>query len=470
MGIEWQNEMKKQQEELVRRLAELCSIESVLDESTAGPGAPFGEGIAQALTYMLELGEKEGFLAKNVDGYAGHLEYGDGEELIGVLAHLDVVPTGDGWASPPFSPEVREGKFYARGAQDDKGPAMAAFFALKLIKELGLPLSKKVRLIFGTDEESDWRDMDYYFEREKMPDMGFTPDADFPIITAEKGVADFTLTGQVPKGEAPEEGWLLESFEAGQRFNMVPDLARVRLSGEGDVFELKEKYQDYLITRRIRGYAEESDDHLTLVLEGKAHHGSEPDKGLNAALKLAEFLQELKLDNAGKRYLDFVGDKLTDGFFGEKLGLAQKDERVGPLTVNGGIFRYEVGGEQGIGLNIRYPITGDVTSIQGLLEETTKPFGFSVEVRDNKKGHFVDDHHPLVQTLARVYEEQTGEEAKPLSIGGATYARALDTGVVFGPLFPGSEETAHQRDEFIMVEDLMKAAALYAQAIYELAK
>ncbi|SFS46868.1 dipeptidase PepV [Marininema halotolerans] len=470
MAINWLQETEKRRELLLQQLTKLCSIESVLDESTANPGAPFGEKIAEALSYMLKLGEAAGFTTKNIDGYAGHIEMGKGEELVGVLAHLDVVPTGDGWISPPFEPEIREGNFFARGAQDDKGAAMAAFVAMQMVKELDLPLSKRVRLILGTDEESHWRDMDYYFEREKMPDMGFTPDADFPIITAEKGMIDFTLTGKVDTNEAPADGWLLESFEAGQRFNMVPDLAQAQLQGDGDVFELKEKYQDFLLSNRIQGYAEESNDHLTLVLEGKAHHGSEPEGGLNAALRLAEFLSSISLDTTGSQYIRFIAEKLCGSFKGEKLNLAQSDDRVGPLTVNGGIFRYQIGGEQGVGLNIRYPISGELTAIRQQMETEAESFGFTVEVVDHKKGHFVDEDHQLVRTLSRVYEEQTGEKGETMAIGGATYARALETGVVFGPLFPGREETAHQRNEYIVVDDLVKATALYAQAIYELAK
>ncbi|PTM60051.1 dipeptidase PepV [Desmospora activa] len=470
MHINWQQEMEKRREDLLRDLTQLCAIESVLDETTVRPGAPFGEKIAEALQYMLERGEDAGFKTKNVDGYAGHIEHGQGEEMIGVLAHLDVVPTGDGWTSPPFSPEIREGKFYARGAQDDKGPAMAAFFALKLVKELELPLSKRVRLILGTDEEAQWRDMNYYFEREAMPEMGFTPDADFPLITAEKGLVDLTLAGDAPTVESSGDDWVLSRFEAGQRPNMVPDAAGARLSGDGDVFAIKEQYQDYLLKRGIRGYAEEADDYLTLVMEGEAHHGSEPDGGINAAYHLAEFLGTITLDEAGGKYIAFIRDTLVDSFFGEKLGIAQSDEIVGALTVNGGVFRYEAGAGQHAELNIRYPITGDEKAIRQRVEQRVAPYGLAVTAVDHKAPNYVEPKHPLVTTLLRVYQEQTGQAAQPLAIGGATYARALKTGVCFGPLFPGHEERAHQKDEYIDVDDLMRAAAIYAQAIYELAK
>jgi succinyl-diaminopimelate desuccinylase len=468
--IDWQQEMVKQKDELLARTKELLAIESVLDESTAKEGAPFGKKVAQALQYMLDLGEDAGMKTKNVEGYAGHLEIGEGDELIGILAHLDVVPAGEGWTSPPFEPEVRDGKLYARGALDDKGPAMAAFFAMKLVKELNLPLSKKVRLILGTDEESQWRDMDYYFEREAMPDMGFTPDADFPIIVAEKGLLDVTLTGEGTTEDPADGEWILAEFEAGQRANMVPDLARVRLEGDGDVFELKEKYQDFLLQRRIRGYAEEADDHLMLVMEGQAHHGSEPEKGSNAAYHMALFLKELPLDAAGERYISMLNRHLVDSFDGANLGIAQSDDQVGALTVNGGVFRYRRDGVPLVKLNIRYPISGDHEQILQTVEKQLQPFGLKVADIDHKAGHAVDESHPLVTTLQKVYEEHTGEKAELLRIGGATYARALKTGVAFGPLFPGRKDTAHQKDEHLAVDDLVRAAAMYAQAIYELAK
>jgi len=471
MTIDWEREIERYREELLQRTKEFLAIESVLDEASAGPGAPFGKGVAEALEYLLELARRDGFRTKNVDGYAGHVEYGEGEELIGILGHVDVVPPGDGWTTPPFAPDIRDGKLYARGAIDDKGPTMAVYFALRLIKELGLPLSKRVRLILGTDEENLWRDMDYYFEREEMPSMGFAPDADFPVIYAEKGLLDITLVGDssTASGDADADVWTLVRWEAGHRVNMVPDRARAVLEGSGDVFALKEKYQDFLLRNRIRGYAQEADDHLLLVLEGRSHHGSEPDKGLNAALEMARFLHTLPLDPEGARFIGMINDYLVDDFFGKKLGIAQEDDTVGPLTVNAGVFRYERDGERRVGLNVRYPIRGDSEAILNTIAQRMRPYGLKIGETDHKPSHFVDPDHPLIRTLSRVYEERTGQKASLLAIGGGTYARALKNGVAFGPLFPGKEETAHQKDEHIEVEDLLKAAAIYAQAIYELA-
>ncbi|MFC7443304.1 dipeptidase PepV [Laceyella putida] len=468
--IRWLEEVEKRKEDLLAELSGLLRIESVLDESTAGPQAPFGRKIAEALEYMLQLGEKDGFTTKNVDGYAGHIEYGEGEELIGLVSHVDVVPAGEGWTSPPYAPEVRDGKLYARGAIDDKGPTMAAYYALKIVKELGLPLSKRVRLIIGTDEESLWRDMKVYFEREEMPAMGFSPDADFPIIASEKGLLDIRLSGKTEEQPAGEDHWTMVEFKSGQRVNMVPDYAEVKLIGEGDVFELKEKVQDFLLTHRIQGYAEENNDGVTIVIRGQSHHGSEPHKGLNAALEMGRLLGRIPLDPSGQTFVNLLNDLLIDDFYGERLGIAQEEEVLGKLTVNAGVFEYVLGQEQFIRINVRYPLSGDSEDILNAIAAKMLPYGLTITEVDHKAAHHVDHSHPLIQTLSKVYEEQTGKKAQVLAIGGGTFARVLDTGVAFGPLFPGSEETAHQRDEHISLDDLFRSTAIYAQAIYELAR
>jgi len=187
--IDWYAEVLKRKDDLIRDLQGLVRIRSVYDETTVGEDTPFGEGPKNALDYMLEKGKENGFQVKNVDHFAGHIEMGSGEKLVGVLGHVDVVPEGDGWTFDPYGGEIHDGKIYGRGTADDKGPTMAAFYALKIVKELGLPLSKRVRLIIGTDEESGMRCIKNYFQKEEMPDVGFVPDADFPIIYAEKGIA-----------------------------------------------------------------------------------------------------------------------------------------------------------------------------------------------------------------------------------------------------------------------------------------
>ncbi|MCP8967501.1 dipeptidase PepV [Ectobacillus ponti] len=465
MEINWLKEVEKRKDTLIADIQAFLQMKSVWEEETAREGAPFGEGIAAALEHLLEKGKRDGFAAKNLEGYAAHLEMGQGDDLIGVLCHIDVVPEGDGWSSDPYGAEIREGKIYARGAIDDKGPTMAAYYAMKIVKELGLPLSKRVRMIIGTDEESQWRCVDHYFAHEEMPGMGFAPDADFPIINAEKGICDLYLV-QTGAGVAGGSA-VLKEFSSGRRLNMVPDYAKAVVE-TAQAASLAEAYGQYVQQHGRNGHATAEGNTLTLEMEGISAHGSTPEKGINAGLQLAQFLTGADLADQGAAFVQFAAQKLAADTRGDALGIQYEDEITGPLTVNIGRMSYDEEAGGTFGLNIRYPVTTDLeATLQSLAQHAE---GFAIQNMSDSKPHHVDKNHVLIQTLQRVYTEQTGEEAALLAIGGGTYARSLKAGVAFGPLFPGKEELAHQKDEYIEIADVVKATAIYAQAIYELAK
>jgi succinyl-diaminopimelate desuccinylase len=466
--IKWMDEVTKRKEQFLNDTCEFLKIKSVLNEENKAEGAPFGKGIEEALHYMLRKGEDDGFIAENVDGYAGHLEMGQGKELVGILCHVDVVPEGDGWTSDPYAADIRDGKIYARGAIDDKGPTMAAYYAMKIVKELGLPLNKRVRMILGTDEESGWGCVSHYFAKEEMPTMGFAPDADFPIIYAEKGIMGFNFV-QEEKQYQTEGTYTLTSFQSGRRQNMVPDFAKAIIQTE-EKETLLRTYNDYLVEKQLVGKCYVENNVVHLELEGVSAHGMEPNNGKNAGLYLITFLHILSLDEKAKHFTSFVAKYLLNDTRGVDLGIAYNDDITGDLTVNAGQLSYEQNHGGKIGISLRYPVTADGEKIIATLHEKSALMNFTVTNLDNSKPHHVDKNHPLIQTLQRVYEEQTGEEATLLSIGGGTYARSLEAGVAFGPLFPGKPEVAHQKDEYVEIEDLMKATAIYAQAIYELAK
>ncbi|HDR6312393.1 TPA: dipeptidase PepV [Bacillus cereus] len=466
-AINWTEEVAKRKDDLIRDTQQFLQIKSVWEEESAKEGAPFGEGVEKALSFMLHKGETEGFTSKNLEGYAGHLEMGQGEDLVGILCHVDVVPEGDGWTTPAYSADIRDGKIFARGAIDDKGPTMAAYYAMKIVKELGLPLSKRVRMILGTDEESNWKCVDHYFKNEEMPTIGFAPDADFPIINAEKGISDIQV---VQSGSEEKEGtYELVSFESGRRLNMVPDFAEAIITGE-DVNALTVAYEEYLQTAKKIGEAIVEGNMVTLQIKGVSAHGSTPEKGENAGLLLANFLTKVALDGKGASFATFATKTFTGDIYGEKATIAYKDEVSGPLTVNVGRISYTKENGGNLGLNVRYPVTTNFEEMIAKLKEYVSTHGFEVADYSNSRPHHVDKDHVLIRTLQRVYEEQTGEKAELLAIGGGTYARSLKAGVAFGPLFPGKEELAHQKDEYIEIEDLLKATAIYAQAIHELAK
>ncbi|MFC0298202.1 dipeptidase PepV [Geobacillus jurassicus] len=468
LNIDWMKEAKKRKDDLIRDVQALVRIPSVRDDEQAQPGAPFGPKVAQALEYMLHRGREEGFRVKNVDGFAGHIEMGHGEKLVGVLGHIDVVPPGDGWTMDPFAADVRNGRIYGRGAIDDKGPTMAAFYAMKIIRDLGLPIGKRVRLIIGGDEESDWRCVEHYFRHEEMPDVGFAPDADFPIIHAEKGIIDADLSYR-PPGQEEAEGFALASFQAGRRYNMVPDAAEAVVEGAGRTEELLGLYEQFCRERGVKGSIRQSEGAVVFQLEGVSAHGAEPERGKNAGVYLAQFLASLPLDSQSRPFVQFLASSFSDTR-GQELGLAYRDEQSGDLTVNVGVLSYNRRHGGTIGLNIRYPVTADGDAIHRTLAGAAAEHGFALSRFSDTKPHYIDPNHELVRTLQRVYEEQTGEPARLLAIGGGTYARALTAGVAFGALFPGRPDVAHQKDEYIEIDDLVKATAIYAQAIYELAK
>ncbi|WP_144487006.1 dipeptidase PepV [Bacillus pumilus] len=466
--MNWEAEVIRKKDDLIKDTQSFLQIESVLDEDGGKEGKPFGEKVDQALQFMLKKGEDEGFTVKNVDGYAGHIEYGEGEDIVGVLCHVDVVPAGDGWTTPPFSADIRENKIFARGAIDDKGPTMAAFYALKMLKDTGMKLSKKIRMIIGTDEESDWRCVDHYFKHEAMPQIGFAPDADFPIIHAEKGIIDAIVSFTYQHTEQHQR-YTLKQFTSGMRLNMVPDEATaiVTVAQDQDVESLKTAFEAYLADNQLLGEVKNAANGLQFTLKGESVHAMEPAHGTNAGIHMANFLSGQELDQDGLAFTSQINALFDQDTRGEKLGIACKDDISGDLTLNVGTIRYTQSEEAKLGLNVRYPVTADGKDVKKGIEGIK---GATLLKFDDSPPHHVSKDHPLVKTLQRVYEEQTGNPAHLIAIGGGTYARSLEAGVAFGPLFPGRPDCAHQKDEYIEIDDLLRATALYAQAMYELAK
>ena len=431
-------ELKKQ---IIEETAKLIRFPSV--KAAATEGMPFGKGIADCLDHTLKLCERLGFRTKNCGGYAGWAEAGAGEEMLGILAHLDVVPAGNDWTYPPFAGEIHDGKLYGRGAIDDKGPAAAAVFALKSVLDSGAVLKKRVRLIFGTDEESDWEDMDYYTENEELPSFGFTPDADFPLIYGEMGILQFDL---VSSGGPNNKG---NCIMGGEAANVVPDRCRA-------VFTMK------------------NGEKTEIERKGVSAHASTPEAGENAISKVMQRLFELKtggeLDCSEtlSRFIDFYQDRIGFCLHGEKLGCDLRDEATGRLTFNAGVL---LASDEKVSLtaDMRVPISYSGEDILERLEKATEDHGLTIENTYFQKPVYLDRNSDLIRKLLEVYRNATGDNREPLTMGGGTYARAMNNIVAFGPLFPGREAMEHRKDEFILLDDLIKIAEIYAEAIKELA-
>lgn len=467
MPIDWQGEVKKRKAPLLDDLVELLRIQSVKDLSTSTEEKPMGKEIGEVLEHMLARSVSEGFAVKNIQGYAGYAELGMADEYTGVLCHLDVVPAPGVWKTPPFDPAIRDGKLYARGAIDDKGPTMAVFYAMKILKALNVPLKRKIRLIFGTDEESGMRCMKKYQEVEGMPEMGFAPDAVFPIVHAEKGQINARLCIIEERKETdPNAAFQLLEFVSGERGNMVPDHAAAKVKGSGSL-AIKEKFARYCEEQGLEGSVGIEEDAVLLELKGKAAHGMEPFNGVNAGLELAHFLSGFSFSGGAEVFLHFAGGVLYRDFHGENLGIAITDEVTGALTVNVGILRF--GEDVSLQLNIRCPVKANYLRTIEILMEKGREHGLEVDEIREKKPHHVSADHPMVHVMQEAYRQETGGEPELLSTGGATYARFIENGVAFGAVFPGKEMTAHQVNEYIEIDDLLKATAIYARTLYELA-
>ena len=462
MTIDFKQEVLNHKEDLLKDLFELLSVRSILGTDITEE-TPFGSGPREALDLILSFGKRDGYKTKLVENKAGHIEVGQGEESFGILGHVDVVPVVEAdWTSHPFKPEIRDGKIFARGSLDDKGPTMAAYYAVKLLDKLGVKWNKRVRVIVGSDEETGFRCVEAYFKHEEQPASGFTPDAMFPLVYAEKARATFDHKLKFVD-EDGQYNYKLVKFNGGQVLNMVVASAKAELEGEAS--DIKEKFENFLAQEKLEGEVEVGNT-IKLTLKGKAAHGSTPQYGINGATKLAEFLSTLGLDNNGKNFVDYIVEKLANDPFGEKLGINYSDDEMGEATYNYGILEYDL--ERKIGLvstDCRHPKKFDlVDRLNGI-----KVDNIDIEVTSTKEAHYVPKDDELVTTLMDVYRKHTGDTKNDAFVlGGGTYARCLKKGVAFGLLFPGKEDTMHQANEYLEVEDLLLATAIYAEGIYKL--
>ena len=438
--------------ELVSLLERWIAIPSVKDQPAEN--APFGKEVRRMLdTAMADL-RGMGFPVRDFDGYACDAEIGEGEETIAVLGHLDVVPAGDGWKTDPFTP-VREGdRIYGRGASDDKGPVIAAALAMKAIKDAGIPLKRKIRLILGCDEESGWEDMAYYTAHADMPRIGFSPDASFPCINTEKGMLEYDV-----HGKTSAEGLQVKHWVTGERRNVIPGYAEALLAGDE---ALAEQVRAYAAETGLPYTAKVTSEGVVVTAEGIPGHSAYPEGRRNAIGMLLCLMKHLGVAGDLKTLADAVGMEHD----GASLGCACEDAVSGPLTCNMGIMRVE-NGEIYCTLDYRCPVTAD----QEKLIAATRAHlsGLTVTVTEQKEPHHVPAESELVSKLLAAYHEETGLPAEACSTGGGTYAKVLEQGVAFGAAFPDDEDLAHQAGEYAKVSGLMKSLHIYANALVRLA-
>ncbi|MCJ7688294.1 MAG: dipeptidase PepV [Clostridiaceae bacterium] len=452
-------------EDIIKSTQEIVKIKSV--ESESKPGMPFGEGVAKSLECALNTAKKLGFHTVNLDGYVGYAEYGQGEDYFVALGHLDVVPEGDGWIHPPYAAEIHDGKMYGRGTTDDKGPIMATLYGLKALKDAKLPISKRIRVLFGTNEETGSNELEYYLEREKAPVAGFTPDADYPIINGEKGITIFNIVKDFNSVNKSENK--IKYIKGGTVANIVPEYCEAGIVAVDaqNIIKLVESFaknMDYKLSSEVK------EDMLIIKSEGEAAHGSLPELGKNAIMQLFDFLGTLDLgSNDVSSYIEFLNKNIGMEIHGESFGVCLEDDNSGKLSFNVGVINMDENSSTII-LNLRYPVTNKLEDMMNPFNSKIEGTGIKIEKFVHQEPLFFSPDSPIIKALQKVYTEQTGEEAKLISIGGGTYAKEMPNTVAFGPMFPGEPDTIHKRNEYITIDNLIKNAKIYAHALYELAK
>lgn len=438
--------MNAYKENALNTLAKLVSFKTVKGQPQIN--APFGEELKKCLDYFLDLGKSLGFTVKNVDGYAGHIEWkGKTDEIVGILAHLDVVPEGEGWRYPPYKATIEGDYVYGRGVLDDKGPATSCLYAMKELKDNGFIPTKTIRLIVGCDEENGSSCVKYYFEREKMPDVGFSPDGDFPAIHCEKSTLWLKLNLQ-------NDLKFFKNVVGGEKANMVPSLASADYYGD-----LPLSYFENLGVSAI-----DMGGYLKISAFGKNAHGSTPDIGENALWTLFKVISTVENNSVARLiYNTFCRD-----CSGIHTKIACQDEKSGVLTQNLGVA-FSTNDLISLTLDIRSPLA--ITKEQ-ILDKITQIAGekASISVINYADCLFVDPESTLVKTLMSVYKKHTDSNSPSLIIGGGTYAKEMKYGIAFGPMMENEDSTIHMPNERLSLKNFSLFYDIYKDAIFELSK
>lgn len=444
-----------QKENMIDTLCELISYPSY--QQDASEGAPFGKPVRECLDKALSICEGFGFKTHNYDGYAGTAEFTDGEPILGILGHLDVVPEGTGWTYDPFKGTVADGKVYGRGSIDDKGPCVAVIYALKALKDLGIPLKKGVRLIMGTNEENGSADLEYFEKVAKMPKWLFTPDGNYPVINIEKGMIRAKITAKPADGEKN-----ILAFHSGKTINAVPELGWCKIGGasENDVKKAIDTLKsDITFTTSVTANG------VRIDAKGVSAHASTPEMGHNALTGLLSLLKELNLDGDIAHLLSSLNDVFPHGETdGTHSGIKAFDDISGGLTEVLSVLDYDQGNDIDGYIDIRFPICENVANVSAKLESSLNKAGFAVQAFGSEP-HYVDTNSTFVKELLSVYEDVTGERGECIAIGGGTYVHHTEGGVAFGAEFPGEDNHMHGADEFMTIDSLLLNAKIFACAI-----
>lgn len=460
--MELQEKVVLYKEEVIKSIQEAVKIKSIL--GTKLPNMPFGKGPAEALEYFLDLGKKLGFKVENFNNYVGTIEFGDGEETLGILAHVDVVPEGEGWSYPPYSAKIVNNKIIGRGVLDNKGPAIISLYAMKAISDLGIKLNKKVKMYLGTNEETDSKCMEYYFENLKMPkpDIAFTPDATFPVTYGEKGIICLKLLKKFNSIKNIK-------INGGSAFNCIPEITEISIPIDY-LGEVKKELEKYNNNNPHKIELELKENIYYFISHGTGGAAANPALGYNSISAFFDFIKNIEIKNKELQdIVDFFNKYIKKETNGKSLGIYCKDKESGELTVNLGRITLEDNNLE-IWLDIRCPIKISTQDILGKLKQNLEK-EIKIEVSRFFPSVYVSKESFLVSTLMKIYQDFTGDKvSQPRVIGGRTYSRAVKNCVAFGALLLDQEDNMHKPNESLEIEKIDILLKIFSETIYQLAK
>lgn len=457
----YRNFIKNNENQMLSLLSELISIPSVMGEAT--DTFPFGEKPAQALSVILSAASQMGFIVTNRDNYYGTVDYlpdASSEPSLAVLCHLDVVPEGKGWTYPSFSLTEKDGMLYGRGVTDDKGPAVSVLFALYAIKKLGVKLSKGVRLIFGTNEENGSADIKHYLRNEKMPSMVFTPDASYPVINCEKGMARMNFSAKISNCD-------IISIHGGQVINAVPSDAEAIINSK--YYDSTKAFIEGSNNGCVYSISERGDT-VSIITKGESAHASTPDNGINAITGLLQLLCSLDIsENTTAKLLSDIVRLYPHGETnGNSLGVACEDES-GALTCVLSLIDTKHG-KLTFSTDTRFPRSMSCGELKNKINESIGKTDITLSDFSGTEPHYTSPDSFLAKTLLSVYEEETGIKGECLSIGGGTYVHGISGGVAFGVEHPGKDYRIHGADEFVPSSEFYDNTVMFAKAIEKICR
>jgi len=420
-------------------LESLIGIESTGASEVNEPGfgtLPYGSAPFSALKFFLDDASKAGMRTGIIENRVGWCEFGpEGADLIGIVCHLDVVPAGDGWTTSPFELTLKDGILYGRGIVDDKGPACASYFAMKRLMASGFKPTKRIRLILGTDEERTCSCVETYAELGEIPSFAITPDAEFPVIYAEKGILHIKIVNSSPSAL---------KANGGSAANMVPASCSCTIDG------------------------------VEYSAKGKMAHASKPDLGVNAIFELIKKLDSASVDYSSSPLLSFISKEIVYSSPAEYTGCSITDES-GSVTANPSVLNCSDSGESLI-IDIRCPVTYKMTDIVAKLTSTAETYGLTVEVLNQMDPLYKSKDLPQIALLTEIWKsnmpsysgykpEYLSEYTEPIAIGGGTYARHMPNTIAFGIQAPWQEDQCHQANECRALSDFETDIQVMTEAI-----